>query len=54
MQNKNEKPRPLNGQTPYSRRTVNINGKSYTVNETRDSNGNVVYVGITEKFLGIF
>lgn len=34
--------------------TVNINGKSYNCKTVRDANGNIVYEGVTPKFLGIF
>lgn len=34
--------------------TVRINGKNYDVHTIKDSNGNVVYVGQTEKIFGIF
>lgn len=34
--------------------TVNINGKSYNCKTIKDRNGNVIYEGITPKFLGIF
>lgn len=34
--------------------TVYINGKSYNCHTVKDSNGNILYEGISPKFLGIF
>lgn len=46
---------PLNGQTPFSTGTLNLNGKSYTLRETKNANGDVVYRSIVDdKLFGIF
>lgn len=34
--------------------TVIIDGKAKNVHTIKDANGNTVYVGVTDKFLGIF